>query len=251
MSGHSKWSTIKRKKGAADAKRGKIFTKLIREIATAARLGGPDPAGNPRLRLVVDKARAANMPKDNIERAIQKGAGGGDSEAYEEVVYEGYGPGGTAILLETLTDNRNRTVSEVRHVLTKNGGNLGSSGCVAYLFEKKGLVSFDRDGIDADALMEAALEAGAEDVLESDAGVEVVATPSELHAVKSALQGAGFEAADARISMEPSTTVNLDGGDAEAMLRLADALEDLDDVQAVHANFDISEETMARLADGA
>ncbi len=251
MSGHSKWSTIKRKKGAADAKRGKIFTKLIREIATAARLGGPDPAGNPRLRLVVDKARAANMPKDNIERAIQKGAGGGDSEAYEEVVYEGYGPGGTAILLETLTDNRNRTVSEVRHVLTKNGGNLGSSGCVAYLFEKKGLVSFDRDGIDADALMEAALEAGAEDVLESEAGVEVVATPSELHAVKSALQGAGFEAADARISMEPSTTVNLDGGDAEAMLRLADALEDLDDVQAVHANFDISEETMARLADGA
>jgi len=251
MSGHSKWSTIKRKKGAADAKRGKIFTKLIREIVTAARLGGADPDGNPRLRLVIDKARAANMPKDNIERAIQKGAGGGETDAYEEVVYEGYGPGGTAILLETLTDNKNRTVSEVRHVLTKNGGNLGSSGCVAYLFDKKGLLSFEREGIDADSLLEAALDAGAEDIVESDSVVDVVAAPADFESIKSTLVEAGYAPAEARISMEPQTTVNLEGGDAEAMLRLADALEDLDDVQAVHANFDISEDTMARLADGA
>ena len=163
MSGHSKWSTIKRKKGAADAKRGKIFTKLIREIQTAARMGGGDLDGNPRLRLAVDKARGANMPKDNIERAIQKGAGGGENDAFEQIAYEGYGPGGVAILVETLTDNRNRTVSEVRHVLGKHGGNLGASGCVAYLFEKRGLIGFDRSGVEEDALMEAALEAGAED----------------------------------------------------------------------------------------
>ncbi len=168
MSGHSKWSTIKRKKGAADAKRGKAFTKLIREIASAARVGGGDPAGNPRLRLAVDKARAANMPKENIERAIRKGIGGSDADAYEAVSYEGYGPGGVAILLEALTDNRNRTVSEVRHVLAKYGGSLGSSGCVAYLFEKKGHATFERKGIDSDALLEVALDAGADDVIERD-----------------------------------------------------------------------------------
>ena len=162
MSGHSKWATIRRKKGAIDAKRGKIFTKIIREIATAARMGGGDPAGNPRLRLIVDKARAANMPKDNIERAIQKGLGGGEGEQFEEVVYEGYGPGGTAILLQALTDNRNRTVGEIRHVLSRQGGNLGASGCVAYLFEKRGVLTFDRAGLDGDALMEAALDAGRE-----------------------------------------------------------------------------------------
>jgi len=247
MSGHSKWATIRRKKGAIDAKRGKVFTKIIREIATAARIGGGDPNGNPRLRLIIDKARAANMPKDNIERAIQKGTGGGDGVAFEEVVYEGYGPGGTAILLQGLTDNRNRTVGEIRHVLSKYGGNLGSSGCVSYLFEKRGLLGFERSGVDGDALLEAALEAGAGDVVESADIVEVVTAPAELDAVRAKLAAAGFEAASAEVSMEPSTTVKLEGADAEQMLRLSDALDDLDDVQAVYANFDISEEEMARL----
>jgi YebC/PmpR family DNA-binding regulatory protein len=248
MSGHSKWATIKRKKGAADAKRGKVFTKLIREIATAARLGGGDPSGNPRLRLVMDKARAANMPKDNIERAIAKGVGGGEGEAFEEVVYEGYGPGGTAILLRALTDNRNRTVGELRHVLSKYGGNLGSSGCVAYLFEKRGVLSFDRQGLDPDALLEAALEAGATDVVEGRETLEVVTEPGGFEGVRAALAARGFTPANAEVSMEPSTTVKLEGEQAKTMLELADALDDLDDVQGVYANFDISDEEMARLA---
>jgi len=248
MSGHSKWSTIKRKKGAADAKRGKVFTKLIREIATAAKMGGGDPDANPRLRLAMDKARSANMPKDNIQRAVQKGIGGGDDAAYEEVVYEGYGPGGTAVLLETLTDNRKRTVSEVRHVFSKNGGHLGSAGCVAYLFEKKGIIHIERAGTDVDALIEAALEAGALDVVESDDSLEVVTTPSELESATAALVAASFELSSAAIRMEPSSSVRLKGREAESMLRLADALDDLDDVQAVHANFEISAETMANFA---
>jgi YebC/PmpR family DNA-binding regulatory protein len=247
MSGHSKWSTIKRKKGAADAKRGKIFTKLIREIATAAKMGGGDPDGNPRLRLAMDKARAANMPKDNIQRAIQKGIGGGEEASYEEVIYEGYGPGGTAVLLETLTDNRKRTVSEVRHVFSKNGGNLGSTGCVAYLFEKKGIISVEVEGTDPDALMEAALDAGALDVVESDS-LEVVTTPSDFESVNAALVAAGFEVSSAAVRMEPNTSVTLEGKDAESMLRLADALDDLDDIQAVYANFDISDDAMANFA---
>jgi YebC/PmpR family DNA-binding regulatory protein len=248
MSGHSRWSTIKRKKGAVDAKRGKIFTKLIREIATAARIGGGDPHANPRLRLAIDKARGANMPKDNIERAIKKGIGGGDGAAFEEVVYEGYGPGGTAIYVETLTDNRNRTVGEVRHVLTKHGGNLGANGCVAYLFEKKGVVTFDAVSVDLDALMEAALEAGAEDVVESRGTVEVVTMPAALAGVVQALAEKGFTPAESGISMEASTTVSLEGSHAETMLRVTDALEDLDDVQNVYANFDISDEEMQRIA---
>ncbi len=250
MSGHSKWSTIKRKKGAADAKRGKIFTKLIREIATAARMGGGDPNANPRLRLAVDKARAANMPKDNIDRAIKKGTGeGDDGSRYEEVVYEGYGPGGVAILLETLTDNRNRTVGDVRHVLTKHGGNLGESGCVSFLFEKKGAITFERAAVaDGDALLEAALEAGAEDVEEGEEALQVLTTPSDFESVRSALGEAGFDAADAEITMEPSTTVKLEGSDAESMLKLADALEDLDDVQNVFSNFDISDDELAKFA---
>jgi YebC/PmpR family DNA-binding regulatory protein len=248
MSGHSKWATIKRKKGAVDAKRGKIFTKLIKEIATAARLGGGDPGGNPRLRLVVDKARAANMPKDNIERAIKKGTGEGAAEQYEEVIYEGYGPGGVAILLEVLTDNRNRAVGEIRHALSKHGGNLGSSGCVAFLFEKKGSLVFERPAVDADALLEAALESGADDVVESADSVEVVTSPGSFESVRDALAAKRFAAASAEIEMKPSTTVKLEAKDAEAMLRLSDALEDLDDVQNVYANFDISEEEMARLA---
>jgi YebC/PmpR family DNA-binding regulatory protein len=248
MSGHSKWSTIKRKKGAVDAKRGKIFTKLIREIATAARIGGGDPDSNPRLRLVIDKAKTANMPKDNIQRAIQKGAGGGEGESYDEIVYEGYGPGGTAILIETLTDNKNRTVSDVRHVLSKNGGNLGASGSVAYLFEKKGILSFERAGIDADTLMEAALEAGAEDIVEGEETIDVVTTPAEFSEVKEALETASFAPAHAEVSMEPSSTVALVGKEAEQMLRLADSLEDLDDVQNFYANFDISDDEMANFA---
>ena len=248
MSGHSKWSTIKRKKGAADAKRGKIFTKLIREIATAARMGGGDVDANPRLRLAVEKARQANMPKDNTLRAIKKGVGGDAALSYEEIVYEGYGPGGTAVYVEVLTDNKNRTVGEVRHVLTKYGGNLGSSGCVGYLFEKKGLITFEIADLDADSLLESALDAGAEDVLESSDSIDVVTTPSNFEAVKSALEEAGFEAIHGEITMEPTATVKIEGNEAERMLRLSDALEDLDDVQNVYANFDISDEEMARIA---
>ncbi len=248
MSGHSKWSTIKRKKGALDAKRGKIFTKLIRELQTAARIGGGEIDSNPRLRLIVDKAKQANMPKDNIERAIAKGVGGTDGESFEEMVYEGYGPGGTAILIEALSDNKNRTVGDVRHALSKNGGNLGESGCVAYLFEKKGMIAFDTEGIDGDAVLEAALEAGADDVVEGEANIDVVTSPNDFHSVKESLEAAGFTPASAELTMEPSTTVQLAGKEAEQMLRLADALEDLDDVQNFYANFDISEEELESFA---
>lgn len=248
MSGHSKWSTIKRKKGALDAKRGKIFTKLIRELSTAASIGGGDPEANPRLRLVIDKAKQANMPKDNINRAIDKGVGGGDSAAYEEFVYEGYGPGGVAVLIETLSDNKNRTVGEVRHVLTKRGGNLGASGCVAYLFDKKGIISFDDEGINSDALMEAAMEAGVEDVSDEGDCIEIVTRPGDLSSVREALLGLGFSSASAEVAMMPSTSVVLEGQEAHSMLGLMEALEDLDDVQNVYANFDISQEEMARLA---
>ena len=248
MSGHSKWSTIKRRKGAVDAKRGKIFTKLIREIATAARIGGGDVDANPRLRLAVEKARQANMPKDNILRAIKKGTGGDASESYEEIVYEGYGPGGTAVYVEVLTDNKNRTVGEVRHVLAKYGGNLGSSGCVGYLFEKKGLLSFESANLDADRLLESALDAGAEDVIESADSIDVVTTPANFEAVKSALEKAGFVVVEGAITMDPTSTVKIEGAEAERMLQLSDALEDLDDVQNVYANFDVSDEEMARIA---
>jgi YebC/PmpR family DNA-binding regulatory protein len=245
MSGHSKWATIRRKKGAIDAKRGKIFTKLIREISTAARLGGGNVDGNPRLRLVVDKARAANMPKDTIQRAIQKGAGGGEGASFEEVVYEGYGPGGVAILVEALTDNRARTVSEVRHAFTKHGGNLGAQGCVSHLFEKKGNIVLE--GVDGDKLMEAALDGGADDVIEDEGVFTVVTRPHDLEAVKTALEKTGFAPKSAEITMHASTQVPLTGEAAESMLKLAEALEDLDDVQSVHANFDISADELARL----
>jgi len=248
MSGHSKWSTIKRKKGALDAKRGKIFTKIIRELQTAARLGGGDIDTNPRLRLVVDKAKAANMPKDTISRAIEKGAGGGEGDSYEEVVYEGYGPGGAAILIEALTDNRNRTAADVRHVLSKNGGNLGATGCVSYLFEKRGMLTFTGDDLDADAVMEAALEAGADDVIEGEGQIDVVTSPGAFDAVKAALVAAGFEPGNAEVTMAPSNTVALAGDDAESMLKLAESLEDLDDVQSFYSNFDIDEAELARLA---
>lgn len=248
MSGHSKWATIKRKKGALDAKRGKAFTKVIRELVTAARLGGGDPAGNPRLRLVMDKARALNMPKDNIERAIKRGAGGGEGENYEEVVYEGYGPGGVAVLVEALTDNRNRTVGEIRHAFSKHGGNLGQSGCVSHLFEKRGVFEFDRAGLDLDRLYEVGLEAGAEDVVEGEGIVEVVTDPRSFESVRDALVARGFQPASAGVTMRATTTVKLEGAAAEQMLRLAEALEDLDDVQGVFSNFDISEAEMERIS---
>jgi YebC/PmpR family DNA-binding regulatory protein len=248
VSGHSKWATIRRKKGAVDAKRGKIFTKLIREIATAARLSGGEPDANPRLRLAVDRARLANMPKDTIERAIKRGTGDTEGAQFEEATYEGFGPGGTAVLVETLTDNRNRTVGEVRHVFSRWGGNLGANGCAAHMFRKRGLIQFDRASLDVDALLEAALDAGADDVQEGSDSVDVVTEPADFDAVRRALEAAGFRPTHAALGREPTSTVKLEGKDAESMLALSDALEDLDDVQSVSANFDISEAEMARLA---
>jgi len=248
MSGHSKWATIRRKKGAIDAKRGKLFTKLIREIVTGARLGGGDVGANPRLRLAIEKARGANMPKDTLSRAILRGTGGGEDTVFEEVLYEGYGPGGTAVLVTGLTDNRNRTVSEVRNAFTKAGASLGAPGCVAHLFGKKGLLTFERQALDTDALMEAALDAGADDVREDGDPVTVVTPPAAFEAVKLALEQRGFRALSAEVTLDPLTTVSLADAEAEAMLKLSEALEDLDDVQAVYANFDISDEVMQRLA---
>ena len=248
MSGHSKWSQIKHKKAKTDAVRGRVFTKLIREITIAARAGGGDPAGNPRLRLIIDKARVANMPKDNIERAIKKGTGGDDSAAFEQVTYEGYGPGGAAVLVNTLTDNRNRTAGEVRHAFTKAGGNLGQMGSVSHLFERLGVIEFERAGIDADALLEAGLEAGADDVVEGESSVEVITDPKNFEVVRDALIAKGFAPANAEITMRASTTAVLEGTQAKSMLDLVEALEDLDDVQDVYSNFDISDAEMERLS---
>ncbi|MBT1071128.1 YebC/PmpR family DNA-binding transcriptional regulator [Pelotalea chapellei] len=246
MSGHNKWSTIKHKKGAADAKRGKIFTKIIKEISVAAKLGGGDPAANPRLRTAVDKAKAENMPKDNIERAIKKGAGGLEGVTYEEIVYEGYGPGGTAVLVEVMTDNRNRTVSDVRSSFTKCNGNMGEAGCVSWMFSKKGLLVLDK-GIDFEQLFEAAIEAGAEDVTEEDEQFEVTTDPSSFIEVREALEAKGFKFASAEVTMIPQTLVALEGKQAESMLKLMDRLEDNDDVQNVYANFDISAAEMEKM----
>lgn len=250
MSGHSKWSTIKRKKAVADAKRGKIFTQLIRELTMAARMGGGDPDANPRLRLAVEHARAGNMPKENIERAIKKGTGELEGESYEEVRYEGYGPGGVAVLVDTVTDNRNRTVGEVRHLFTKFGGNLGATGCVAYLFEKKGLLVFDASDCDADALMEAAIEADALDVNMDGDTVEVQTTPDGFQSVRDGLRDVGFEPASGEISMIPQTTITLQGKEAQTMLKLFESLDEHDDVKHVSGNFDISEDEMRTAAEG-
>ncbi|WP_136523320.1 YebC/PmpR family DNA-binding transcriptional regulator [Geomonas ferrireducens] len=246
MSGHNKWSTIKHKKGAADAKRGKIFTKLIKEITVAAKLGGGDPDGNPRLRTAIDKAKAENMPKDNVERAIKKGAGGLEGVNYEETTYEGYGPGGTAVLVEVMTDNRNRTVSDVRSTFSKCNGNMGEAGCVSWLFDKKGLLVFSK-ATDFDKLFEASIEAGADDVTDEEEQYEVLTDPTAFHQVKTALEAAGFKAESAEITMIPQTMVKLDGKNAENMLKLMDRLEDNDDVQNVYANFDISAEDMEKM----
>ncbi len=247
MAGHSKWANIQHRKGAQDAKRGKLFTKLIREITVAARLGGPDPAANPRLRAAIDKALGSNMPKDTIERAIKRGSGNLEGENYQEIRYEGYGPGGVAVMVDCMTDNRNRTVAEVRHAFTKCGGNLGTEGSVAYLFTKKGILSYPA-GSDEDAIMEAALEAGAEDVVTHDDGaIDVLTTPESFVDVKEAMMAAGLRPDHAEVTMQASTAAVLELEDARRMVRLLEMLEDLDDVQNVYSNADISEEIMARL----
>jgi YebC/PmpR family DNA-binding regulatory protein len=249
MSGHSKWSTIKRKKGAIDAKRGKAFTKIIKEITLAARLGGGDVEGNSRLRQAVMAAKEENMPKDNIERAIKKGLGSGAGAAnYEEVTYEGYGPGGVAVLVEIMTDNKNRTVAEIRHILSKHGGNLGENGCVAWIFNKKGSIVIDKKNIDEDALMELALEAGAEDVTSEGNEFEVITDPSSFEKVKKAIDAKGIKHLEARIGMIPSNTVKLEMNKAEQMLKMMEKLEDNDDVQNVYANFDIDDDVMEKLS---
>ncbi|WP_421167943.1 YebC/PmpR family DNA-binding transcriptional regulator [Aeromonas dhakensis] len=246
MAGHSKWANIKHRKAAQDAKRGKIFTKLIREITTSARLGDADPANNPRLRAAVAAALTSNMTRDTINRAIARGAGGGDGEQLETIVYEGYGPAGSAVMVECLTDNRNRTVAEVRHAFSKCGGNLGTDGSVAYLFTKKGVLTFV--GADEDALMDAALEAGADDVVtEEDGTIEVYTTPNDFGTVLDGLEAAGFKPESAEMTMIPSTEAELDAETAPKLMRLIDMLEDLDDVQEVYHNGSISDEVAATL----
>jgi YebC/PmpR family DNA-binding regulatory protein len=249
MSGHSKWSTIKRKKGAIDSKRGKIFTKLIKEITLAARLGGGDIEGNARLRSAVLAAKEENMPKDNIDRAIKKGTGElGGGVAYEEITYEGYGPAGVAVIVEVMTDNKNRTVAEIRHIFSKHGGNLGENGCVAWMFDKKGSMVFDKKAVDEDALMETALEAGADDVRDQETEWEVITDPLSFEAVKKAIDQKGWKYLDSRVGLIPQNTVRLEAGKAEQMMKLMEKLEDNDDVQNVYANFDISDEVMEKLS---
>jgi len=243
MSGHSKWSTIKHKKGAADAKRGKIFSKLIKEITVAARMGGGDPEANSRLRHALINARTQNMPKDTYERAVKKGAGGLDGVNYEEIVYEGYGPGGVAVLVECMTDNRNRTIAEVRHAFGKAGGNVGTSGCVAWMFDKKGLITINKKDATEETLMEVALEAGAEDIKDEDESFDIIMSPSDFDAVKEAIDAANIKFEAAEITMIPQTLTELKGVEAEQMIKFMDVLDDLDDVQKFYSNADISDET--------
>lgn len=248
MAGHSKWANIQHRKGAQDAKKGKLFTKLIREITVSARAGGGDPSNNPRLRAVIDKSLTANMSKDTIERAIKKGTGAGEGDNYEEVRYEGYGPGGVAVMVDCLTDNRNRTVSEVRHAFSKAGGNLGTDGSVAYLFSKAGILSY-ASGVNEDKLMEAALEAGADDVVSNDDGsIDVLTSPDGFETVKEVLSNAGLNPENAEVTLRASTSSQLTQDDAEKMVRLLERLEDLDDVQNVYSNADISEEILEKIA---
>jgi YebC/PmpR family DNA-binding regulatory protein len=248
MSGHSKWHSIKHKKGAADAKRGKLFTKIIREMTIAARIGGGDPDANPRLRTAVDKAKASNMPADNIKRAIQKGTGELEGSTYEDFTMEGYGPGGVALLVEGTTDNRNRTVSEIRHVFTKHGGNLGSAGSVSYLFKPRGYVALAKAGVSEEKLMEIAIEAGADDIQGGGDLWEVYTAQGSYEAVLKAIKDAGLEPVEAEVGKYAETTVTLEGAKAQQMLKLMEGLEDLDDVQSVWANFDISEKEMEAAA---
>ncbi len=244
MSGHSKWSTIKHKKGAADAKRGKVFTRLIKEITTAARLGGGDPSGNPRLRKAIDTAKSNNMPADNIDRAIKKGTGELEGVVYEEITYEGYGPEGVAVLIEVMTDNKNRTVAEIRHLFTKFNGNLGENGCVAWMFDSVGLIIIDRSKTTEDQLMEIALEAGADDIKEDGEQFEVHTSVDNFDAVVKAIDQAKIEKVSAELTRLPQTTTRLDGKSAQTMLKLYTRLEDLEDVQNLYANFDIADDIL-------
>jgi YebC/PmpR family DNA-binding regulatory protein len=247
MAGHSKWANIRHRKSRQDAKRGKIFTRLIREITVAAKHGGGDPGSNPRLRAAIDNAFSHNMTKDTVTRAIAKGVGGNDADSYDEIRYEGYGPGGVAVMVDCMTDNKNRTVAEVRHAFSKSGGNLGTDGSVAYLFRKVGLLSFP-SGTDEDAIMEAALEVGAEDVVvNDDTSIDVITTADEFSDINAALSAAGFAAENAEVTMRAETNSALAASDAEKMLRLLDMLEELDDTQKVYSNAEISDEILAQL----
>jgi len=246
MSGHNKWASIKHKKGANDAKRGKIFTKLIKEITVAARMGGGDPNGNPRLRAAILAARAENMPKDNIERGIKKGTGELEGVSYDESIYEGYGPGGAAVLVESLSDNKNRSVAEIRHIFSKNGGSLGTNGCVAWMFKKKGYIAIERQAVDEEKLMEKALEAGAEDVREDETTFEVITAPEDFEAVKAAIDALQAPYISSEVTMLPQNTTSLAGKEADQMVKLMDMLEDCDDVQKVYTNADIPEELVSR-----
>ena len=247
MSGHSKWASIKHKKGALDAKRGKIFTKLIKEISVAARLGGGDPDGNPRLRTAILAAKADNMPKDNIDRAIKKGTGELEGVNYEEVIYEGYGTAGVAVILSVLTDNKNRTVAEIRSIFGKNGGNLGEAGCVGWMFHKKGQILVDLKTVDEDKLMAIVLDAGAEDMQTGEGEFEVITTPENFEKVKKAIDDNKIPATFAEVTMVPQSYIKLTGHKAQQMLHLMEVLEDHDDVQKVYANFDIPEEELAKV----
>ncbi len=242
MSGHSKWANIKHKKGKEDARRGKVFTKLIKEITVAARMGGGDPGSNPRLRSAILAAKAENMPKDNLERAIKKGTGELEGVNYEEMTYEGYGPGGAAIIVESLTDNKNRAIADIRHIFTKCGGNIGSTGCVAWMFDKKGLIVVDKKGANEDLLMETAIDAGAEDVEDEGDEFEVLTAPEDFEAVKEALDKAKIVCSSAEVTMIPQNYTRLEGTDAEKMIKMMDALDDCDDVQNVHTNADIPDD---------
>jgi YebC/PmpR family DNA-binding regulatory protein len=241
MSGHSKWHTIKHKKGAADAKRGKAFTRIIKELTVAARNGGGDPDSNPRLRTVVAEAKANNMPRENIDRAIRRGTGEEPGVSYDEVTYEGYGPGGVALLIETLTDNKNRTVGEMRHMLSKHAGNLAAENSVAWMFTRKGQIVLEKGAVDEETLLAAALEAGADDLNDDESGWEVVCTPERFEAVRDAVKALGIEPASASVAMIPQNYVKLVGKEAQQMLKLMEAIEDHDDVQHVWANFDVEE----------
>lgn len=242
MSGHSKWATIKHKKGIADAKRGQKFTKLIKEISVAAKMGGSDPESNARLRTAVLKARAENMPKDNIDRAIKKGAGELDNSTYYELTYEGYAPGGVALIIDTLTDNKNRTASDVRSTLTKNGGTLGSTGCVSYMFQSKGIITYDAEKYSEEQIFEVALENGADDVTTSDGVIEVITTPSDFANVLEAMQSAGFEQESAEVEKVADQTVTLESEKARKVLKIIDKLEELDDVQQVSSNLELPDD---------
>jgi len=245
MSGHSKWHSIKHKKGALDAKRGKLFTKFIKEITVAARSGGGDPEGNARLRKAILDAKAGNMPNETIDRAIRRGTGEEEGVNYEEITYEGYGPGGVALMIQSMTDNRNRTVAEIRHIFSKNGGNLGESGSVGWMFEKKGYIVIDKSAKSEEELFDLAIEAGADDLRDDEDTFEIITSPDAFDGVLTALKGAGIDPQVAEVEMVPQNYIRLEGGDARQMLKLMEALEDHDDVQKVSANFDISEADMA------